>query len=202
MMKGQQEVLSIVLISGILIGVVGSVYLWGVPLIQKNKDIATLESAEGFIRNLNNRIKFVANNGGRDQLLINVPGIVRYDPVSETIQLIVETEGTIYATGADIPIGKNPLCTATTGTFGLDDPETICVKSVSAGEKSYTTTYTLKYLQLSNAETLRDFKIQLSGIAKTGGEQKTITFENLGSNTPTNIGGRTLVSTIIDIGII
>src|SRR3989338_6960866 len=78
-MKGQQEALSAILISGILIGVVGSVYFWGVPLIQKNKDISILESSEAFVRGLDVKIKSVANNGGRDQMSIPVPGIVTFD---------------------------------------------------------------------------------------------------------------------------
>src|SRR3990172_6128367 len=124
-MKGQHEAIAVILLSGILIGVVGSVYFWGVPLIEKNKDIAILENSEKFIRNLNNKIRFVVNNGGRDQITVEIPGIVRFDPVTNSIKLVADTQGTIYATGAEIPIAKNPECSSVEGDFGLDDPETI-----------------------------------------------------------------------------
>jgi hypothetical protein len=201
-MKGQQEVLSVVLISGILIGVVGSVYFWGVPLVQKNKDVAILEGAESFVKNLNDKIKFVANNGGRDQIVVTVPGIVKFDPSKSPaeIYVIVDTEGTIYSTGAPIPLGHNSDCTSTPGTFGLSDPEVICVTSTKVGENKYHTVYTLKYVKLENPSIVRDYAIQLEGNPKSGGERNTIIFENLGNIQSTS--GRTLISTLMSINII
>lgn len=95
-MKGIQEIVSAVLISGILIGIVGSVYLWGLPLIQKNRDIATMKGAEEFMKNLDEKIKFVANNGGKNQMNVNVPGIVQFN--GSSIKLKIDTDGVIYAT--------------------------------------------------------------------------------------------------------
>jgi len=202
--KGQQEVVSIILISGILIGVVGSVYFWGVPLIQKNKDIATLENSEAFMRNLNNKIKFVATNGGRDQLPITIPGIVRFIPDDAgipAIKLIVDTEGTIYSTGAEIPLGKNTECGLDDGTFAVDDPETLCVESGVVSQKDFRTSYTLKYLNLSRTDILQNFQIKLTGTETSGGERNVVVFENKGQQRQ-NTGGRTLISTLVEISII
>jgi len=199
-MKGQQEVLSVVLISGILIGVVGSVYFWGVPLVQKNKDVAMLEGAETFMKTLDTRLKYVANNGGRDQLTVSVPGIVKFDPAADTITLTIDTEGTIYASGADIPLSRNSVCSATTGVFGTDDPDVICVKSTKLSENKYRTVYTLKYLKLVNSNVIKDYSIALQGTAKSGGQQSRVSFENLGNTQVTS--GRTLISTLIEINIV
>ncbi len=200
-MKGQQEVIAVILISGILIGVVGSVYLWGVPLIQKNKDIATLENSEKFVRSLNNKIKFIANNGGRDQTRIDLPGIFRFTSNSNSIELVVDTQGTIYATDAEIPLGKNAVCAAVTGVFGLDDPDTICVKSTKISEDSYKTTYTIKYLKLINVDVGRNFLINLIGDTATGGEASTIIFENKGT-AQTNDNDKVLITSVIYVTII
>ena len=64
-MKGQQQVLTILLITLVLVAIVGSVYFWGLPLIQKNRDITVLKKAEDFMMNLNNKIKYVANTQSR-----------------------------------------------------------------------------------------------------------------------------------------
>jgi len=200
-MKGQHEVVAVILISGILIGVVGSVYFWGVPLIQKNKDIAILENSEKFIRTLNNKIKFIANNGGRDQLRIDLPAITRFAPDSNAIEIVVDTEGTIYATDAEIPLGRNSQCAAPSGEFGLDDPETICVKSTKISENAFKTTYSLKYIKLTNIDVGRNFMMGLAGSAASGGEASTIIFENKG-NTQTTDDSRTLITTIIEVNII
>jgi len=200
-MKGQMEVVSVILISGILIGVVGSVYFWGAPLIQKNKDIAELENTENFIKALNNKIRFTANNGGRDSLRITPSGIVRFDSASGTIEITVTTEGTRYATDADIPLGTNTACAATEGIFGVNDPETICVKSMKIGDRKFRTTYTLNYIKLVNTEVLRDFQIMLTGSTKSGGQDSTIVFENKGSR-ESIVSGRKLITTLIEINII
>ena len=102
--KGQQDILSTIIISGILIGVVGSVYLWGVRMIQKNQDISTLRTAEDVMRESNDKIKFVANNGGKDRVRIAVPGILSTD--NGQLTLAVDTQGTIYAAEADVPLGE------------------------------------------------------------------------------------------------
>jgi hypothetical protein len=196
-MKGQ-EVLSVILISGILIGVVGSVYFWGVPLIQKNKDISTLEGSEDFMRNLNTKIKNVANAGGRDQLVINVPGLVKFD--GSVVELITDTEGIIYAANAEIPLGRN-ACTSTTGVFGVDEPETLCVKSTKISEQAFRTDYTLKYITLQSTDVQRDYQITLTGGLKSGSTDNRIIIENKGSSSTVQ-NGRTLVQTLIEINIV
>ena len=203
--KGQQEALSAVLISGILIGVVGSVYFWGVPLIQKNKDVSILETSESFMRQLDEKIRSVANNGGRDHIVIPVPGIVSFD--GETIRLTIETQGTIYASDAEIPLGRNTLGSLTQsgtqyyGKWGVDDPVIFNVKSIKMGENNYRNEYTLNYIELRNSKSLRDFKIGLTGSGASGGQDKTIIIENQGDTT-TASGGRTLISSSVKISIV
>lgn len=198
--KGQQEAIAVILISGILIGVVGSVYFWGVPLIQKNKDIAILENSEKVIRNINDKIKFIANNAGRDQVKMDIPGVVSFDPESGELKIIVDTKGTIYAVNAPIPMGKNSGCLNTTGTFGINDPETLCVESMKIADDAYKTTYTLHYISLKNTELNKFFLINLTGDSGIGGESSTIIFENKG-NSQMPFSGGTLISTNIEVTI-
>lgn len=185
-MKGQQEIVSAVLISGILIGVVGSVYFWGVPLIQKNQDISTLKSAEDFMRSLNDKIKFVANNGGRDRLRLDVPGIIEFFPAGGSdarIELTVDTKGTIYAAEAEIPLSRNE-CSRTSGTFGVHDSSVLCVRSKKLGENDYTTIYTLRYIQLNVLQSgapARSFLLNMQGPGNSGGQNKFVVFDNTGS---------------------
>jgi len=194
-MRGQQEALTAILISGILIGVVGSVYFWGLPLIQKNKDISVLENSEVFIKNLNEKIKYVANNGGRDQMRITIPGIIRLTS-DKNIEIVVDTDGSIYSINAEIPLGRNSWCHATEdGVWGVNDMEMICVKSMEVGEGSYKTTYTLSYVVLASGA--RKYTIELTGNPSSGGEEHFINIENKGTATDGN-----LIKTIIEISIV
>lgn len=192
-MKGQHEALSVIMISGILIGVVGSVYFWGLPLIQKNKDIALFENSEAYMRNLNEKIKYVANYGGRDEVKITLP-VFMYFNSDKTIEMIVQTAGTIYARDAEIPMGKND-CTASTGTWGIYGPDVMCLKSVGLGENAYRTTFSLKYINLTSGA--KTYVINLTGDPASGGQDHFIIIGNKGTSTNGN-----LISTMVEISII
>lgn len=196
-MKGVAEALTAVVMTGVLIGVVSSVYFWGLPLIQKNKDISTLQSSERFMNSLASTIKEVANVPGRQKLTISVPGLVNFDGAK--FQLTVNTDGTIYSTEGAIPLGRNE-CSPNTGTWGVQDYATLCVTSSKAGDK-FESIYTLKFIQL-DTEGIDSFKIAFSGRRNVGGENRIITIENAGTATQ-NVGSRKiLTSTIaVDIGV-
>ncbi len=194
---GQQQALSVILISGILIGVVGSVYLWGLPLIQKNRDISQQQNAENFMKNVAERFKFVTNHGGRERLSITVPGNVVFDPVTRTLELAVETQGTTYETGTWIQLSKNG-CTIQNGRWGVDGPETLCVKSIKVGDV-YTTVYRLGFVQL-NTETLTSYKIEMSGSASSGSEGHTIVVQNIGTRTVIE-NSRNVVKTTLSVSV-
>lgn len=196
-MKGQQQALSAILISGILIGVVGSVYFWGVPLIEKNKDVALLESGERFIKQLNEKIKFVANNGGRDQMVVAFPGIVSFD--GEQIEFVLQTDGTIYASNSLIALGHNSGCTAESGEWGIDDPEIICVVSSAITNSTFRNTYNLRYIKLNQG--LRTFEIDLTGPVRSAGQDHLIVMESKGVREIED-AGRATISTVVEINII
>ncbi len=195
-MKGQTQAVSLVLISGILIGVVSSVYFWGVPLIQKNRDISILENSEQLMRALNEKIKSVANNGGRDTLTITGPGIMRFDPVDGLFSYTIETDGTIYAANAEVPLGRNS-CSVQNGEWGKKDSDVLCVKSI--GEAQYTTTYSLRYMRLDAGA--RSFLIRLDGERAVSGESHEIILENKGTE-ETSQNGITVMNTVISVLIV
>ncbi len=158
-MKGQQQVLSILLITLVLVAIVGSVYFWGLPLIQKNRDITLLKKAEDFMMNLNNKIKYVANTQSRDSIKVSV-GTLTFDPLNNTLKLEVDTKGTIYATGIPVYFVRN---TNSTGVWGRDEPEILYVKSIDMGG-SYHNIYVLRYRDLVVPGTvgiLNTYKIEL-----------------------------------------
>ena len=193
--KGQQQALSLILITGVLIGVVGSVYLWGIPLIQKNRDISLQQNSEAFMKNLAERFKFMANHGGREKFLINVPGNVIFDPAVKTLELTIETQGTFYQTDAWVQLGKN-ACTLTDGAWGIDEPETLCVRSTKIGD-IYTTVYRLTFVQL-NTQTLTSYRIDMTGPSSSGGEDHSVIVQNTGTQTVTE-NNRNIVKTSLTV---
>ena len=195
--KGAAEALTAVIMTGVLIGVVGSVYLWGLPLIQKNKDIASLHAAESFMVDLSNKIKDVVNSAGRQRIAVSAPGILNFD--GSKFQFTVKTDGTIYSTEGQIPLGRNG-CSPDTGVFGVQDSATLCVSSTKIGDK-FETVYTLKFIQL-DTEGVDSRKIVFSGRPNAGGETRVITLDNTGTTKePSGSKIITKANIAVDIGV-
>ncbi len=193
--KGQQEAVSAVLISGILIGVVGSVYFWGIPLIQKSRDVTLLENSENFIFLLDQKIKAVTSNGGRENIKIIDPGTLKLS--GGRVFYKIQSDGTIYATNADIPLGLTTNCDDTkTGKFGSEDSSVICVTSNQVSSSNYENTYGLSYRSL--ASDLKTYKIALNGADSTGGPGSSIIIQNNGVTEVTQ-NGRQIIT--VNIGV-
>jgi hypothetical protein len=198
-MKGQQEVLTPLLFTGILIAVVGSVYFWGVPLIQKNQDITTLHKAEDFMKNLNEKIISVANTQGSDKIAIEA-GTLHFfnvegpDAMLRTgtgyITLDLNTKGTIYSVGMPIPFVRNQTC-HTEPTYscimGRHEPQIMYASSQDL-EGAYATTYYLSYRKLKENENqyAKTFQINLTGSNSTAGENHYVILEFKGIKSGTD----------------
>ena len=194
MIKAQTEVLTTLLIFVVTLSVVTSVYMFGIPLIEKNKDMATLERAEDFIKSLNIKIKGVAN-GGSDQIEFNLPGLFVFNETNENIQVVLKTTGTKYAEGGWISLSMG---NKTTGRWGIDEPEIIEVRSIKLANKKYISTFRLKYRQLDAQQ--KSYKISLAsapGGSLVTGEGHNIILTYAG--TSENEG---LINTIVKINII
>jgi len=191
--KGQ-EPLTLVLVVAIMVAVITSVYLWGAPLIQKNKDVVALQTAEKFMLSLNDKIKYIADNGGRDQVVIG-DGTLRFG--DDKITLTLDTEGTIYAEGGSVSLTDGD-CTDE-GEWGSDPPQALCVQSQKLGN-TYSTTFSLSYRTLDAGG--KSYKISLEGSPASGGKDNVIVIENIGSVMEGSVRGGNLIRTRITIRIV
>ncbi len=198
MMKGQSEVVSAVLISGILISMVSTVYFWGLPLINKSRDTSSLTNAESFMLSLDKSIKDIAAAapGSRENIRMSSPGLIRVS--SDKIIYSVQTEGTIYATDAAIPLGSTKNCDSNSaGEFGVDEPAVICVNSNQISQTDYTNVYSLSYRSLESG--LKIYKIMISGSSDQTSSKNTIIIENSGIFPTTDTDGKEITTINVQI---
>ncbi len=197
-MKGQTQIVTTMLLTMVTVAVVGTVYFYGLPLIEKNKDIATLQKTEDFIKLLDDKIKIVAN-GGSAELPFNIPGLFIFNNSNGTIEIKVKTRRTIYATGAEVPLvgdleGGN--------VWGVNKQEIIYVKAEKVGN-AFVNSYNLNYKQLEGNDC---YKIVLE--SKTGGDIVTeeghnIIISHVGIDSSEKCGGtKTLYKSIVQIAIV
>ena len=103
MKKGQSQVVTGVLLLLIMISLVSVTYFWGIPLIQKQKDVVTVSNIERFLKNLNDKIQIVAKNGGTQKITgFDIPGELKLDDESDRFELDFKTTGNIIATDKNI----------------------------------------------------------------------------------------------------
>ncbi|MBU5678786.1 MAG: hypothetical protein QXJ96_01325 [Candidatus Aenigmatarchaeota archaeon] len=191
-MKAQQEIITYILITAILIIVVSSAYIWGIGIIEKNRDVANLQNIEAFMKELNNKIKSVANTGGRESVKIDIP---TFSFENGAITVFLETRATIYDPGKQIYFTKNPDCHITNSCIlGRDEPEIFYVYSRKIEEKYYTTYY-LSYRSLISLQDGNVYLIVLEGEKQMGKGE--IIIENKGKVLEGN-----LIKTLIEIKLV
>lgn len=86
--KGQTQIISVVLIMGLAVGVIGASYMWGKPLIDKSQAGTTITNAEKTMDLIKTTIDDVAKTGGQKKKQIQIEGTLK---VSESENAIVYT---------------------------------------------------------------------------------------------------------------
>ncbi len=108
--KAQSQILSIMLITGILITVIGATYMWGIPLIEKGRSSSESEFAESFMVHLKEKIDNVATTGEQRTIPIELNGNLELTEDNSLTYTIV-TRGLNIATTAWVPLagGTSPV---------------------------------------------------------------------------------------------
>ncbi len=178
--KGVAPLISSILIVGILAILTFIAYQWGMPMIQKNIDITTLNKAEDFLRKLDNSISDITRTGGTEELIFNLPGEINIEPEKNTIEFSLKTGGSIYVQGGSVCFSRN--CNPTEGTWGKDSYSVISAQVDQFEKYATITTYKIIYRNL----TREDGRVYLLDIVTpgnatiVGSENSKISIEKIG----------------------
>ncbi len=185
MAKGQTEIVSAVLLMGIMVGLVIVAYFWAGPLISKQQDIVKVDNTNRFARTLNDNIKSVAKGGGREIMRgYEIPGELSIVEAKNKLVLEFKVTGTVIQPGEQILIiGDNNQTVAPLGA----EPGFLTVKSEKLDGNTYTIKMELVYRELVTATDSYLLKINTVGRPKIGGGGHIITIE--GGSSEDIIGG-------------
>jgi len=177
--KGITPLISSILIVGILAVITGIAYEWGMPMIQKNIDITTLNKAENFLRELDKKIDDVAKLGGSEELIFNLPGEITINPENNTIEFFLKTSGSIYMQGGFVCFSRN--CNLTNGIWGKDSYSVIGVQVDQFEEYATITTYKIIYRNLtSDTKTYILDVVTPQNVTLVGSENSRLLIKKLG----------------------
>ncbi len=125
-MRGQSNVISLVIIAGIVIGLVGASYVWAVPLIEKRTTVSEYELVEQFVTELYREIVDIANTGSGSSTIDIPKGILELRPFSfagegnNTLTLDFYVSQPVMLEGGSVPIKTSSLDYV--GEYGTAEP--------------------------------------------------------------------------------
>ena len=175
MLSGQTEAISLVLISGIVVSLVGAAYFWGMPLIDKRAASTDFTSASNLITDINKKILSLANaGGGKAEIELSkavtlVPADAPNDVNNNSLTTIYGVKQPILypgAEGATLYLGATNFgdITESIGVFGHSSPGVITVKQAVTPEGNYFLSTKLWYRQLRTSGTqTKSYIIKLCG---------------------------------------
>lgn len=210
-MRGQTDIISAIIIVVIAMGLIGTVYTWGIPLIEKQQSRAIVERLYSYFDRSNANslpriIEDVANNGGERIFSSTIDGLWvlnEYDTIGEernSIQFTVATKISNIATDIGwISLTPGASCPPTIGVVGTDEASVVCTRADSSGV-GYNITYRLWFRELDEAGGTRGYKINI--VRQPGGPListgKSIRISRGRIQTVTE-GGKTLIITEVKI---
>lgn len=177
-MKAQTQALSLVLIAGIVIAMIGLAYAWGMPLIQKRTTITEFSTAQNFILSLDSKITEIVNSGAGEFRLDIPSGFVRAidygasDPDNNSIIMEFITNQPMIMNASQVLLKTTSF--GEVGTYGESEPRIITLTGEGFGT-GYKMEIKLHYREL-DTET-RGYKIALKPITSTGEKSVKLSFD-------------------------
>jgi len=139
MTKGQQQLVSVVIIITIALGTIALVLPWTLTMIQKKKDMKTLDDVYNFFQKLDETIKYVEKHQGEESLTLKTPGKFTIYPESlldeNNNSIIFEFKSKVSNVAEGYWVPLNTPNTNLTATLGIDPPSVIFAKAQKTGDE-------------------------------------------------------------------
>jgi len=172
--KAQSEAITLVLVAGIVIGLVGLAYSWGKPLIDKRSVLTDYTTAVQFMKELDKKIVEIAgscSSAGSCEYSLNIPkGIISFDDTSNSIVYILTTNQPLVTKDTLL---LNTADNNTVSKYG-ETPGVISFKGENIGSGNYRLIFYLKYRELDSNAPFKGYLIKLKGSEKKDGTSKII----------------------------
>ncbi len=192
-MKGQTQAVTAVMITGIMIGTVASVYVWGTPLLEKRESQAQLNQVESDVVSLRNSIESTSNSGQGAASETNIrvsQGSINVNETGNYIDVTTFAEGSAYPLEAWRIIDGNNLqgLSIGAGDYGLqgeDSPGVVAAKTDEGGSEDRIT-FRIEFRNLLDSENQEiDFTdLQVAGSSESNAET-VISLSNQGTERDT-----------------
>lgn len=201
--RGQSQVITAVLLGGILIAGISAAYIWGLPILRKNQDVNNAQQSLSTLKDLANGLATVANEGGSRSVRVSLgTGSLNIDADNETITYRALTRGAYVSTAEWVPLNEDDMQGAnrTTGDVvplgqdgyairGTDSPALLIGKA-TLSQEAFTTFYRIILRPLYQPDAEQTYQIDLvqNGNLQVSGGEHTVVFQRESEETVTGAG--------------
>jgi hypothetical protein len=210
MVKGQTDILSAVIIIIIAVGLVGTAYNWGIPLIQKQQDTSLVERVEGYFRgdienSIEKKIVSVATTSGEETFSEDVPGLWQLVPNSSLSIDNNSLSFNFFARVSNIaPLQKDQWislngvpCPPNPGFIG-EDAYAVCARADSVSN-GYNIMYKIQFRPLQGGSQWYEIVLLQHPSGLLNSTSKTLRIERGNSYATTTTTGQNLIITEVKI---
>lgn len=192
-MKGQTQAVTAVMITGIVMGGIGTAYLWGVPMLEKRQVEQEIVSTEEDVMNLRDEIVSVSNKGSGASSSVTVDAdSITLDTEDEYIQITNQLDqsaeqGFTWSLLEGSSFQNLSIGAGDYGIQGEDLSGVVAYQSI-AGEGSSEITYRVEFRNLCSVSTgeLSKIDLQTEDEIRASGNTE-ITFTNGGEKVDNNV---------------
>ncbi|MDY6761470.1 MAG: hypothetical protein SVY41_00305 [Candidatus Nanohaloarchaea archaeon] len=196
---GQTQVLTAVLLGGILIAGVSAAYVWGLPILQKNQDVNNAEQSLSDMKELSRAISSVASSGGSRSITVNLAdGSLTIDADEDIITYRALTTGAYVSTRMWLPLNENDMQGVNRSTGqpmdgygirGVDEPVLLVGKAKRVSD-GFLTRYRIIPRRMLETGTGQTFQINLvqDGNLQASNGQHTVVLRSGQQETETGAG--------------
>ncbi|MDY6769481.1 MAG: hypothetical protein SVU88_00755 [Candidatus Nanohaloarchaea archaeon] len=197
--SGQTQVLTAVLLGGILVAGVSAAYVWGLPILQKNQDVNNAESSLSDLKELSRALESVGTGGGSRTVTVDLAsGTLNIDAEQDLITYRTLTKGAYVSTRTWMPLNENDMqgVNRTTGLpdegygiRGVDDPALLIGKAERASD-GFQTKYRIVLRSMLETGTGQTYRIDLvqDGNLQASNGQHTVVLRSGQEETETGAG--------------
>mgnify|MGYP006280180067 FL=1 len=188
-MKGQTQAVTAVMITGIMIGTIAAVYVWGTPLLEKRESQAQLDQIENDILGLKDSIQSISNSGegaGSEMEIEIDNGEVRINETGNFIEVTTTAQASGYPEGSwTLLDGSNlqglSFASGRYGIRGRDSTGVVAAQGDSIGTGSVTYRIEFRNLLDDSRDTpiIEVIDLEAAGAQRATGDT-TISVTNVG----------------------
>lgn len=192
-MKGQTQAVTAVMITGVVMGGIGTAYLWGVPMLEKRQVEQEITDVEEDVLTLRDEIESVSDGGSGSSSSITVEAdSVVIDTKDEYVEITNRLDqsaeqGFTWSLLKGSSFQNLSIGAGKYGIQGEDLPGVVAFQSV-AGEGSSVITYRVEFRNLCSTSTgeLSKVDLQTDGQKRASGTT-TISMTNNGEETSNTV---------------